>query len=131
MTKTPLERAILEAARQFALQVVEVVKASTLQELLKLEGNASPHPQPGRKPAAAKEATAPASKLKKLKNYPKCAYPKCNKNRFVRGKGFCGDHWRAWLDGKIKAADAYKSDKKPTAKRVVKKRAKKKAAAKK
>jgi len=43
-----------------------------------------------------------------VKNYPKCAYPKCNKNRFPRGKSFCGEHWRQWKASKIKAASTYK-----------------------
>lgn len=129
MPKTTLEQVILEAARQFAIQVVEVVKSSTLQELLHLQGEARSRSRRGRPLAAEKDATTTATKVKKFKNYPKCAYPKCNKNRFVRGKGFCGDHWRAWLEGKIKAADAYKADKASAKKKIVKKRAKKKGAA--
>ena len=36
-------------------------------------------------------------------SYPKCEYPGCDRNRFVRGKGYCGEHWRLWKDGQIPA----------------------------
>jgi hypothetical protein len=68
--------------------------------------------KPGRKPKAAKAAKAPAAaKTKKkrvVKNYPKCAFPSCGKNRFVRGKGFCGEHFKQFQDGKIQDAASYK-----------------------
>jgi hypothetical protein len=66
---------------------------------------------PGRPRKVTIEDTS--SKRKRVvKNYPKCAYPGCTKNRFVRGKGFCGDHWRMWLAGKIKSAEEYQNPKK-------------------
>ena len=88
-------------------------------------GRKKPGPKPGKKKVAAKPATkakakakvkvkakankkAPAVKKRVVRNYPKCAYPGCGNNRFVRGKGFCGEHWRMWKAGKIKAADKYK-----------------------
>jgi hypothetical protein len=125
MVKSNLEANIKEAADQFALVVVNAVKSATLQELIALQSEAvsasrakagrrlrkKPGPKPGRKPghkAAVKSALKPAKKKRIVKNYPKCAYPGCNKNRFPRGKGYCGDHWRAWTAGKIKAASAYK-----------------------
>ena len=57
------------------------------------------HPSPKR--------TAKASKKRVVENYPKCAYPGCNKNRFPRGKGFCGEHWKMWVKGKISDAGHY------------------------
>ncbi len=76
-----------------------------------------PGPKPGKKKAAAKTKAKAAAKVTKkvaaakkrvVRNYPKCAYPGCSNNRFVRGKGFCGEHWRMWKAGKIKAAEKYK-----------------------
>lgn len=124
MSKTNLEKTIQIGADAFALWIVNAVKGATLQELIQMQGGTDkpdgrrkpgrkPGPKPGAKkakPAAAKKPAAKKVVKKKrvVKNYPKCAYPGCNKNRFVRGKGFCGDHWRAWLAGKIKSADSYK-----------------------
>jgi uncharacterized Zn finger protein len=57
-----------------------------------------------------KAATArKKGKKKKAANYPKCAFPGCPKNRFPRGKGFCGEHFRMWLAGEIAAAAEYLS----------------------
>lgn len=67
-----------------------------------------PKRKPGRPPKAEKAAAAPLKKKRVVKNYPKCAYPRCNKNRFVRGKGFCGEHWRLFEAGKIESAEFYK-----------------------
>jgi hypothetical protein len=129
--KTSLENAIAKAAGEFAMQIVEAVKDASLQELMALqEGKPKrrgrkpgPKPKarkkPGPKPKAkrgpgrpkkkvvAKKKVAPKKK-RVVRNYPKCAFPSCKKNRFPRGKGFCGEHWRKWKDGKIKDASAYK-----------------------
>ena len=128
MAKNTLEKAIQEAAEQFAMQIVEAVKKSSLQELIALQ-EAAPSKRRGRKPGqktkvgkttkktggkpgrpkkATKEAAAPAKKKRVVKNYPKCAYPGCEKNRFVRGKGFCGEHFKLFQAGEIKAASEYK-----------------------
>jgi len=123
MPKSKLEKAIAEAAQGFALQVIEAVKGATLQELIALQEGTAPKRRgrkPGRKPgpkpkAAAKKkaaAKAPAKKKRVVKNYPKCAYPGCSKNRFPRGKGFCGEHWKLFESGKIKSADYYNKKKK-------------------
>ncbi len=137
MAKTDLEKAIAQASESFALKVVEAVKGATLQELIALQGDGAPQKpgpkprkkpgpkprkkpgpkprkKPGPKPKSALEKVvkkAAAKKKRVVKNYPKCAFPRCNKNRFVRGKGFCGDHWRKWKAGKIKAASTYKKKK--------------------
>ena len=108
-----------------------MVKGASLQELLNLHRAAPQRPGRGRKAADGTAKAAKATKPKKLKNYPKCAYPKCNKNRFVRGKGFCGEHWRAWKEGRIKSAEEYLKPKSGAPKKVVKKRSPKKRAAKK
>ena len=129
--KTSLEAAITKAASAFAMQIVEAVKGASLQELIALQGEKpkrrgrkpGPKPKakkkPGPKPKAKRGPGRPKKKVaakkkvavkkkRVVKNYPKCAYPKCNKNRFPRGKGFCGDHWKQWKAGKIKAASSYK-----------------------
>ncbi len=31
---------------------------------------------------------------KRSRKYPKCAHPGCKKNRWTRGKGFCGKHYK-------------------------------------
>ena len=116
MAKSGLEKQIEDAAAAFALQIVEAIKQATLQELIALqEGNLS---QTGRKrgrkaggtskvKTESTEKKVDGRKNRIVKNYPKCAYPGCNNNRFPRGKGFCGEHWRQWKAGKIKAASAY------------------------
>ena len=129
MAKSNLEKAVSEAAAKFALEIVEAVKGATLQELIALQGEVKPKrrgrkpgpkpkkkpgPKPGKKKTAQKATKkavavkAPAKKKRVVKNYPKCAYPKCNKNRFPRGKGFCGEHWKLFEAGKIKSAEHYK-----------------------
>lgn len=117
MAKTGLEKQIEAAAGEFALQIVEAIKNATLQELIALqEGTLSgvQGKKRGRKPGSTVkvkpeigEKKIDRRKNRIVKNYPKCAYPGCNNNRFPRGKGFCGEHWRQWKAGKIKAASAY------------------------
>jgi hypothetical protein len=117
MVKSGLEKQIEQAASGFALQIVEAIKSATLQELIALqEGGLSQPPvkRRGRKPGPKtkeKEETGEKKvdrrKNRVVKNYPKCAYPGCTNNRFPRGKGFCGEHWRQWKAGKIKSAAFY------------------------
>ena len=118
MAKNRLEETIAKAANAFALEILAAVKASSLQELLALSKGGAPAVEgkkrgrkPGPKPKnvkkvkAAKIAKAAKPRKKRVvKNYPKCAFPGCDKNRFPRGKGYCGEHWRQWKDGKIPAA---------------------------
>jgi hypothetical protein len=119
------------------MEIVEAVKGASLQELIALQGGKTPKrrgrkpgPKPKKKPGrpkktaakrgpgrpkkkvAAKKKVATKKKKRVVKNYPKCAYPRCNKNRFPRGKGFCGEHWRQWKAGKIKDAEFYLKKKK-------------------
>ena len=121
MPRITLEKTIEKAAAEFAGQIISAVKTATLQDLIVLQGGragrAKPGPKPGsrrkpgRKPRAKTAAKSTATKTRKkrvVKNYPKCAFPRCNNNRFPRGKGFCGDHWRKWEQGKIKDAAYYK-----------------------
>lgn len=109
-----LEKQIEEAAAVFALQIIEAVKQATLQELMALqEEGGTTGKRRGRKPgpkpkiAAIETKKVDGRKNRVVKNYPKCAYPKCNNNRFPRGQGFCGEHWRQWQEGKIKSAAEY------------------------
>ena len=103
-----LEKQIEEAAAAFALQVIDAVKKATLQELMALQAEGATGKRRGRKPGnAAEPKKVDGRKNRIVKNYPKCAYPKCNNNRFPRGEGFCGEHWRQWQAGKIKSAAEY------------------------
>ena len=134
MPKTDLEKSIEKAANAFALEIVEAVKKATLQELIDLQGAEKTTAKPGRKPGpkprkrvgrkpgpkpgkktGAKPGPKPGIKKKIVRltkktrrNYPKCAFPGCRKNRFPRGEGFCGEHWRMWKAKKIKDAASYK-----------------------
>lgn len=106
MPKTNLEKSISEAANAFALEIIEAVKNSTLQELIVLQGADEASRNFRKPPKAASGAKAVATR--KRRNYPKCAFPGCEKNIFTRGKGFCGEHFKQHMDGKIKAAAEYK-----------------------
>lgn len=112
MSKSTIKKQIEEAAISFALQVVEAVKSATLEELIALQGGGASATTIGKRGRKSSRAATPKKvdgrKNRVVKNYPKCAYPKCQKNRFPRGQGFCGEHWRMWKEGKIKAASFYK-----------------------
>ena len=45
-----------------------------------------------------KAVKAPAKKKRKI-NFPKCSVPGCGKNRYARGNGMCGDHFKASKKG--------------------------------
>ena len=97
------------AAQNFAKAIVDLITQASLQELLELQ-NVKTSRGPGR-PAKVKaeediEAAKPRKKRKKH-DYPKCAHPECNKNKWARGEGFCGEHYKAWKARKIKAAKHY------------------------
>jgi len=117
MAQNRLEETVAKAAKRFALEILAAVKGSSLQELMALSQGGAPAGEkkgkPGRKPGvkaakAVKAVKAPAAakprKKRVVKNYPKCAFEGCGKNRFPRGKGYCGDHWKQWKDGMIPAA---------------------------
>ncbi len=114
MARTNFEQEIQDAVQDFALRIVEAVKGATLQELT-FVNDAAPFPafrknKPGPKPRITRDDEAPVPKKKRVvRNYPKCAYPDCEKNRFVRGKGFCGAHWRQFEAGEINDADFYRN----------------------
>jgi hypothetical protein len=128
MSKTDLEKSIAEAASVFAQAVVSFIKESTLQELTNLQTETTPRrgrqpskaatttksgkvrEKPGPKPGQKKSKVAVKTKKatsKKKSNYPKCAFPGCDKNRFARGQGFCGEHWKERQEGKIMSAEEY------------------------
>lgn len=134
MARSNLEQAVEAAAQSFALEVIEAVKSATLQELIALQAGGTPkrrgrppgRKKPGPKPQKKVAAKAPAAKKKRVvKNYPKCKAKGCNKNRFPRGKGYCGDHWRQFV---LKEKPGEKVAKQKVAKQKV---AKQKAAVKK
>ncbi len=117
MAKTDLEQTIENASNEFALFIINAVKSATLQELIALQSDGAPRRperQSGFKPGPtpwspeAPVDAAPVRRKRVVKNYPKCAYPDCDKNRFPRGKGFCGEHWRQFEAGQIESADHYR-----------------------
>jgi hypothetical protein len=65
----------------------------------------------GSKPES-KESHSTASTEREIeepakREHPRCSFPGCDRNRFVRGRGFCGKHWKQWRAGKIKSAEEY------------------------
>jgi len=112
-----LTTTIEKAAQDFAATILAAVKDASLQELLALQVSA-PTPRRGRPPTTKKRAgrkpgrppkggkktsakvvaqksTAPAKKKKRKINFPKCSVPGCGKNRYARGNGMCGEHFKA------------------------------------
>jgi hypothetical protein len=106
---------IEKAASTFALSIIAAVKGASLQELLALQGCAArkrgrpPKAKLGRKPGRPAKATAVKASAKKIAkktamtaankkrsaNYPKCSVPGCGKNRYSKGNGMCGAHFKA------------------------------------
>lgn len=104
MAKSKLESSISEAAGNFVDRIVDAVKQATLQELIGMKGAVIPSvSKSGKTAAQASDEASP--RKKRVHNYPKCAYKGCNKNRFARGEGFCGEHWHMLKEGKIKPAN--------------------------
>ena len=101
-----LQSAIERAADAFAREIIGAVKGATLQELLAMRDVAvaapgrkrgrPPKAKPGRKPG--RPAKVAAKKKRKI-NFPKCSVPGCGKNRYARGNGMCGDHFKASKKG--------------------------------
>lgn len=123
-----LKETLDKLAKKFAEDIVSTIKNSSFADIAQIQSQAisamraavgkKRGRKPGRKPAkpgrrGKKAATAKAAKVvrKKRKNYPKCVYPGCSKNRFVRGGGYCGDHWRKYKNGEIGPASDYKEKK--------------------
>jgi hypothetical protein len=102
MPKNRLEEVVARAAEKFAMEIIHAVKASSLQELMSLTPDGVDISE---KSVEKKGKEATPRKKRVVKNYPKCALPGCEKNRFPRGKGYCGDHWKEWKAGKIPAAN--------------------------
>jgi uncharacterized Zn finger protein len=63
--------------------------------------------KPKRPPKVDARMKAEEGKPHSPVRFPKCAYPRCGKNRYARGHGFCGVHWKKWLSGDIKDASHY------------------------
>jgi len=96
MPKTGLEKAIEEAVADFTDLIVEAVRELPLDELSALRDEdliVRPEPEPAPKPKQKGRA--------KRKKHPKCAFPGCERNRFVRGHGYCGKHWKQWKRGEL------------------------------
>jgi hypothetical protein len=101
-----LASAIEKAADAFAREIIAAVKAATLQELLAMQEGAiatgakprgrPPKARPGRKPG--RPAKTAANKKRKI-NYPKCSVPGCGTNRYAKGNGMCGAHFKASKGG--------------------------------
>ncbi len=90
------------------------------QPPIRKKDSSKKRPAVGRKASGSKKPAGMATekkaatarkkgKKKKAANYPMCAYPGCGKNRYPRGKGFCGEHFRMWLAGEIASADEFLS----------------------
>jgi hypothetical protein len=88
-----LASTIEKAANAFALSIVSAVQAASLQELLALSGGASR--RGGRPPKAVGASKAKARKRTKKIKWPKCKHRGCKRNAWRRGKGFCGEHYKA------------------------------------
>ncbi|MCU0662624.1 MAG: SWIM zinc finger family protein [Myxococcota bacterium] len=58
-------------------------------------------------PTAVMDSKGPAKKPKESvpRKFPTCVFPGCDKNRFVRGRGYCGEHWKRWQQGEILGSD--------------------------
>jgi len=50
-------------------------------------------PKAGKK--AAKTVAKTSANKKRSINYPKCSVPGCGKNRYAKGNGMCGEHFKA------------------------------------
>lgn len=109
MSRGNLEQQIKQAAETFAMHIVTVLRDATLAELMQLQDAASRD-----RPAMAGNPDLPFKRRRVVLNYPKCAFPGCSRNRFVRGKGYCGEHWRMFEAGEIGPAEGPKA-KKPAA----------------
>ncbi len=118
MSNTRLARAIGEAANEFAVKVVEALKGATLEEIIEFQsldelvrfqkddevepGEASSPPAP---PLQKGKKRGPKPKLKpkvmpvKSRGHLQCAHPDCTRNRYPRGQGYCGEHWRELKEG--------------------------------
>lgn len=96
MPKTGLEKAIAEAVADFTDFVMDAVRELPIDELSALRGEdliVRPEPEPAPEPKRKGRA--------RRKKHPKCAFPGCTRNRFVRGRGYCGKHWKRWKRGEL------------------------------
>ncbi|MDD5308623.1 MAG: hypothetical protein PHU25_14995 [Deltaproteobacteria bacterium] len=94
---TQLHAAIENAATAFSARIVALVQGATFGEISALHvgtTKAKTGRKPGRPKAATTAAKSEANKMRSL-NYPKCSVPGCGKNRYAKGNGMCGEHFRA------------------------------------
>lgn len=112
MPKTDLEKAIDDAVSEFTDFVVDAVRDLPLDELSELRGEdliVRPKIPVASKPELVERVEPePAPKASEAeKERPKCAFPDCERNRFVRGQGYCGKHWKKWKRGEIEGAGSW------------------------
>jgi hypothetical protein len=103
MRENGLRRAIDAAVAEFTELMLDAVRGLPLDELSALRGEdliVRPEPEPEPKPKPKGSA--------KRRRHPKCAFPGCERNRFVRGHGYCGKHWKRWKRGELPDAEAAK-----------------------
>jgi len=98
MRKTGLTKAIDAAIVEFTDLMLDAVRELPLDELSALRGEdlivrPEPEPEPALRPKRKGRA--------KRKKHLVCAYPGCDRNRFVRGHGYCGKHWKRWKRGEL------------------------------
>lgn len=104
MSRGNIEQQIKQAAETFALHIVAVLKDATLAELMQLQSTVNSQ----RNSPGSSHPDLPFKRRRVVLNYPKCAFPGCVRNRFVRGKGYCGEHWRMLEAGEIGPAEGFK-----------------------
>jgi len=96
--KNQIEQAIEDAAQQFALQIIEIVRSATIEELSALTATSSATPKKrGRPPKVAtlaSKAEAPAKKPRKKRDWPKCSVEGCETNVYMPSgaKKMCYQH---------------------------------------
>ncbi len=133
-TKSRLEDAIQEAAQRFAMDLMEVIRSATVNELAQLQGlQAAPAAAPpaapkrrGRPPkkkvaeaaeapvaAPAPAAAEPVKKPRKKRVWPTCTAPGCKKNVYMPSGALkmCYQHYQE-KGGKPSPLVAYAKDKK-------------------
>jgi hypothetical protein len=89
-----LANVIEKAADDFARLIVDAVKSATPQEIISMSEATVAIPERKRGRPANPDTATPAKKRRKIK-FPKCSVPGCGKNRWARGNGMCGEHFKA------------------------------------
>ena len=101
MQRRKLEVDVARLVQDFAMELIEAVKKSSLAELAAIKGGAGPGPKPAEAEARATGGRRRAGGKRRKFNYPKCKIEGCGRNRYARGQGFCGLHFKEYEAGKI------------------------------